>query len=112
MRATVSHGQPPAAAAPAAPRETGSCPVTGSLAEGSPVTHDHDKAVSLDAPQCRNDGAARYAVLLSQLSHRGQTLLSLPFARVNSFTQRGLNTPARRLGRAVNWHSPMIANAV
>jgi anti-sigma regulatory factor (Ser/Thr protein kinase) len=54
-----------------------------SRAEGPPVSHDLHEPVGLDAPERGNDGAARHAVLLGQLCHRGQPLLGLPFTLVD-----------------------------
>jgi hypothetical protein len=87
-------------------------PRYGSRAEGAPVPHNRHKPVSLDAPQGGNDRTARNTVLAGQLRHRGQPFLRLPFTRADSRTQRGLNTLARQLRRAVRRHPAMIANTV
>ena len=84
----------------------------GSGAEGPPVTHNRHEPIGFDAAQRRDNGTARYAVLSGQLCHRWQSLLWLPFALVDSRTQGGLNALTWQFGRAVRWHSAMIANTV
>ncbi len=63
---------------------TGARLTAESHAEGAPVTHNHDKPIGLNAPERGDDGTARYLVVLSQLRHRGQSLLWLPFPLVDS----------------------------
>jgi hypothetical protein len=101
--------------APPAPAQGGHAPgqdAGGSRAESPPVTDDRHESVSFDAAQGGDDGGPRDAVLLSQVRYGRQPLLWLPFARIDSRSQSGLNAPARQFRSTVGWHSAMIASAV
>lgn len=64
-------------------------------AEGSPGRDDLHQAVVGQAPQCLGDRAARDAVVLGQFRHGRERLPVLPFARVDTAPEVGLD-PARR----------------
>ena len=55
-----------------------------SRAKGSPVTHDHHKTISLDAPQRCNHRSSCHPILGGQRRHRWQPLLRLPFTTIDS----------------------------